>query len=129
MLQISPESQVTRLFAVVFIPCSVMVVAELFGRLIYVYLEKRALEAELEFLNRRMTLADFNTMDVDKNGSVTYDEFIRFFLVTMGKVKEEDMDHLKQLYEKFDANHDGTLQIDDLVLMAKGNNDADILEF
>ncbi len=71
-----PESQKTRLFAVLFIPCSVMVMAELFGRLIKVYLERKAHEAEEEFLNRRMTLADFNRMDIDQNGSVTYGMFM-----------------------------------------------------
>jgi Ca2+-binding EF-hand superfamily protein len=109
-----------------------MIIAELFGRLIRVYLERKAHEAEEEFLNRRMTLADFNRMDVDKNGSVTYDEFIKFFLVTMGKVKEDEMDRMKELYDSFDVNNDGTLQVDDLVMMAKGKNDGNIgsiLEF
>ncbi len=100
-----------------------MITAELFGRLIAVYVERKTHEAEQEFLSRRMTLADFNNMDTDKNGSVTYDEFIKFFLVQMGKVQEEEMDRLKQLYDKFDVNNDGTIQIDDLVLMAKGPDD------
>ena len=97
-----------------------MIMAELFGRMIGVYLEKKAHEAEDEFLNRRMTLADFDRMDVDKNGSVTYDEFIKFFLVTMGRVKEKEMDRMKELFDKFDVNSDGTLQLDDLVALAKG---------
>ncbi len=39
----------------------------------------------------------------------------------MGKVKEEDMDRLKELYDEFDVNNDGTLQVDDLIEMAQGN--------
>ena len=108
-----------RLFAVIFIPFSVVVVAELFGRLIGVYLERKTHEAEDEFLSRRMTLEDFNRMDTDQDGSVTYDEFIKFFLVQMGKVEEQEMDRLKQLYDKFDVNNDGSIQLDDLILMAK----------
>lgn len=96
-----------------------MIIAELFRRLIAVYLERRTHEAEEEFLSRRMTLEDFQCMDVDRNGSVTYDEFIRFFLVQMGKVKEEEMDRLKQLYDKFDVDNDGSIQHHDLILMAR----------
>ena len=121
---VTPESQEARLFAVLFIPSSVMIVAELFNRFIAVYLQRKTQECEEEFLNRRMTLADFHRMDVDGNGLVTYDEFIRFFLVAMGKVKEEDMDRLKTLYDKFDANGDGDIQIADLIMIAKGQNET-----
>lgn len=121
-----PESQQSKLFAVLLIPSSVMVIAELFNRLIAVYLKRRADECEEEFLNRRMTLADFHQMDVDNSGTVTYDEFIKFFLVTMGKVKEEDMDRLKNLYDKFDANGDGDIQIEDLIMIAEENKKVTI---
>ncbi len=94
--------------------------AELFAKLIGVYLGRKAHEAEEDYLNHRMTLNDFDRMDTNKDGSVTYDEFVKFFLVQMGKVKEEEMDRLKELYDKFDVNNDGSIQIDDLVLMANG---------
>lgn len=118
--QVYPDNPQSKLCAIIFIPFAVMTIAEVVGRVIGVYLERKAIESEEEFLSRRMTLADFNSMDVDSDGSVTYDEFIKFFLVSMGKVKEEDMDRLKLLYDSFDVNNDGSLQVDDLILMAKG---------
>lgn len=97
-----------------------MITAHFFGRLINVYLQRKAIEAEEEFLSRRMTVADFKCMDTDQDGSVTYDEFIRFFLVQLGKVQPGEMDRLKELYDKFDVNNDGSIQMNDLILMAKG---------
>ncbi len=96
-----------------------MIMAQFLGSFINVYLERKAIEAEEEFLSRNMTEADFKCMDTDEDGTVTYDEFISFFLVKMGRVQPEELDRLKDLYNQFDVNNDGSIQMDDLVLMAK----------
>jgi len=95
------------------------VTAETFGRLTGVYLGIKAEEVELEFMNQTMTAEDLEKMDTDGDGEVTQQEFLRFMLVSMGKVTHDDMDRLKELFEQLDANHDGCLQLDDLILLAK----------
>jgi hypothetical protein len=90
------------------------------------FLEKKALEAEEEFLQRRITMADFYHMDVDESGSVTYDEFIKFILVKMNKVRSEEMDRLKELFDSFDENNCGTVEMDRLSLKAKTNGESSV---
>jgi Ca2+-binding EF-hand superfamily protein len=96
--------------------------AETFGRLTGVFLKHKSDQAEREFLNRRLTSADLEVMDRNTDGKVDYEEFVRFMLVSMGKVTMEDMDRLKGLYEDLDVDHDGSLQINDLILMANSEN-------
>ena len=79
-------------------------------------------QAEREFLNRRFTQADLDAMDRDCNGEVDYEEFVRFMLVSMGKVTMEDMDRLKSVYDALDVDHDGSLQLNDLILMAQSES-------
>ena len=93
--------------------------ADTFGRLTGVFLKHKTDQAEREFLNRRFTQADLHAMDRDSNGEVDYEEFVRFMLVSMGKVSMEDMDRLKAVYDALDVDHDGSLQLNDLILMAQ----------
>jgi len=115
---IAPRTEAMRLFCVFFIPYAVGVTAELFGRMTGVYLRFKREEAENEFLNSRLTLADIDRMDRNGDGIVVKDEFMRFFLVSMGKVSHEELDRLEVLFEKLDASHDGKLSIDDLLTMS-----------
>ena len=93
--------------------------AEIFGRLTGVFLKYKTDQAERDFLNRRFTKADLDAMDRNSNGEVDYEEFVRFMLVSMGKVTMEDMDRLKSVYDALDVDHDGSLKLDDLILMAR----------
>lgn len=115
---IAPRTESMRMFCVFFIPFAVGVTAELFGRLTGVYLRFKREEAENEFLNSRLTLADIDRMDRNGDSIVVKDEFMRFFLVSMGKVTHEELDRLEALFEKLDASHDGKLSIDDLLAMS-----------
>ena len=108
-----------KIFAIFFIPLSVAIMADTFGRLTGVFLKHKTDQAEREFLNRRFTQADLHAMDRDSNGEVDYEEFVRFMLVSMGKVSMEDMDRLKAVYDALDVDHDGSLQLNDLILMAQ----------
>jgi Ca2+-binding EF-hand superfamily protein len=115
---VAPRTESMRLFCVFFIPFAVGVTAELFGRMTGVYLKYKREEAENEFLNSRLTLADIDRMDRNGDGIVVKDEFMRFFLVSMGKVTHEELDRLEALFQKLDASHDGKLSIDDLLAMS-----------
>jgi len=116
---VTPQTQNMKLFCVFFIPCAVGVTAELFGRITGVYLSYKADQAEQEFMSHRLTQADIVRMDVDGDGIVTNREFIRFMLVSMGKVSHKELDDLQALFTKLDVVHDGSLHIGDLMAMAK----------
>lgn len=115
---VTPESQSMRLFAVFFIPVAVGLMADIFGRLIGVYVKAKAVEVEDEFLSRRMNLIDFIEMDIDGDGQVTKEEFLCFMLISMGKVSKEDLEKLNDLYQKLDEDNSGHLDLDDLLIMA-----------
>jgi potassium channel subfamily K len=117
---IVPETQRMKLFAIVYVPLSVALMAGIIGKITGVHLRRKALKDEYEFLNREMTKTDFELMDEDNDGEVTYEEFLTFMLVSMGKVDMEDMNRMKDLYEKLDTNGDGSIQLDDLMYCALG---------
>jgi len=110
---VAPETESMRLFAVIFIPFSVGLLATTFGRLTSVVLAHKAAKAENLFLRRKMTQIDFKAMDVDDDKTVNYEEFITFMLVSMGKVDHEDMIELRQIFNGLCAGK-GVLTIEDL---------------
>jgi Ca2+-binding EF-hand superfamily protein len=75
-------------------------------------------DAENDFLSSRLTLADIDRMDRDGDGVVVKEEFLRFFLVSMGKISHEELDKLEALFERLDATRDGHLSPNDLVEMS-----------
>jgi len=110
---IAPETRSMRLFAVIFIPFSVGLLATTFGNVTSVILTHKHAIAEREFLSRTMTETDFGIMDADDDGHVSYEEFITFMLVSMGKVDHEDMIQLKDVYHNMSKKGD-SLSIHDL---------------
>ncbi len=77
-----------------------------------------AKENERKFLDRELTVKDIKQMDVEGNGAVSYNEFLVFMLVTMGKVESTDIQQLEQLYQKLDRDHNGDLTVQDLIAKA-----------
>ena len=75
-----PDLQLTRLFAVVFLPFAVVLLAKVLGGITGLWMEGRADEAEQEFLRRELTLADLTTMDTNSDGRVSFSEFLSFML-------------------------------------------------
>jgi len=120
---VSPSSPQMRLLSLVFIPLAVISLGEVLGRIAGVFIRKNTLQAEREFMSRRMTLDDLEAMDVDKNGEVDQFEFLTFMLGSMQKVEPEMMMDLKDLFERLDVNGSGTIQKEDLVLMAQKKRD------
>ena len=84
-------------------------------------MDKKANEAEKEFLNRTLTLEDLKKMDFGGDGSVNYQEFLVFMLTAMGKVSEEDLQEIEVLFHKLDVDDDGLLEVTDVVAMAYGD--------
>ena len=65
-------------------------------------------------------------MDEDGDGSVQMGEFLSFMLVAMQKVSAEEIEELKELFRTLDADGGGTLQKEDLMILAKRKSGQNI---
>jgi len=111
---IVPTTDTTKLMAILFIPLSVAVMADFFGRITTTIIEHKATIRESEFYNRKFTNVDFEAMDVNDDGQVSETEFFTFMLVSMGKVNHDDMVQLACIYKSLDKDGDGRLTMNDL---------------
>lgn len=116
---LSPQREGTRLFGVIFLPLAVVVLGKVLGGVATTYIDRKTRKAEKDFLNRELTLADLAVMDDDGDGSVEIGEFLSFMLVAMQKVTAEDIAELKELFRSLDADGGGTLQKEDLMILAQ----------
>ncbi len=117
---ISPQNQFSRVIATLYLPFCVAIMAWILGEFSGIYIKNRAEKLENEFLNRELTNKDLHEMDTDDNRSVSYGEFLAFMLEVMGKVEKEDMEQIKNLYTRLDADHSGSLTVGDLYRKAYG---------
>lgn len=51
----------------------------------------------------------FNAADVNKDGSVNYEEFIKFLANPRKKLSQADLDALRAIFDRFDGDKDGLL--------------------
>jgi len=121
---ISPQRQETRLIAVFYLPLCVGVMAKILGKFSSIYMKRKAQETERDFLNRELTVKDIKHMSGEGDSSVSYNEFLTFMLVTMGKVERTDIEQLERLYQKLDRDHNGSLEVQDLISKANGHSIA-----
>ena len=120
----SPQYQSTRLIAVFYLPYCVAAMTQVLGKLSGIYVKRKAEASEKEFLNRSLTAKDIKEMDDSGDGKVSYDEFLTFMLVTMGKVEISDIQQIESLYEKLDKDKSKSLDIHDLVSLAYGPSNS-----
>lgn len=117
---IAPSNTWMRLITVIYLPGCVVVMAKSFASLTSVYLIHKARAAEQEYFNRNLSETDFESIDIEGEGNVGYDEFLVFMLVAMGKVTPEEIQKMEELYQRLDADSDGNLKVEDLFTMAYG---------
>jgi len=119
---ISPKNKWTRLFSVIYLPFCVLLMARIIGNVSGIYLQRKVQRSELDYMkNRYLSISDLSHMDQmygDGNGKVTYDEFLTFMLVTMGKVEHNDINILRELYRKLDKDRSGELSSRDVFSLA-----------
>ena len=111
---LQPSSVATRGIAVVWIPLAVAMLGKFLGQVAGIYLERRNDAVEQRFLARAMTLSDVRRMDTDRDGRVSPEEFMCYMLLALQKVKQEDIDEIRALFDKFDKDNDGDIDKDDL---------------
>mmetsp|Transcript_20489 Transcript_20489/g.26885 ORF Transcript_20489/g.26885 Transcript_20489/m.26885 type:complete len:103 (-) Transcript_20489:132-440(-) len=81
-------------------------------------------------MDRDFTIKDLMEMDADKDGKVHRGEFILYSLLAMGKVEQEDVDELKEVFDRLDKDNNGTLDRADILspnLLTKDPNSRRLL--
>ena len=117
----TPQTQTDKVFCIFFYPLAVCVFGEVLARIAGVYMQRRRVAAEKEFLHQALTLCDLRKMDADQDGSVSKEEFICYMLVALQKVDQEVIDDLREIFDKFDTTGSGTLEKSDLIKRTKKN--------
>ena len=122
---VTAKSQVLRLFMVFFLPVGVATFGEMLSRIAAVYIDRKNRVARKKFLQRSLTLCDIESMDEDNNGDVSREEFVSFMLVALQKVTEADIAELRRVFHSLDVDSSGTINKQDLVVMAQRRKEQD----
>jgi hypothetical protein len=117
----SPQEPLARLCSVFALPMAVAVFCEVLGRIAGSYLDYKMEMQEEAFLNRQLTKADLDNMDVNKDGEVCWGEFLSFMLVAMQKVDENDVAQLREVFDRLDVTKTGFLDKNDLRIIVQQN--------
>lgn len=119
---LSPQLPGTRIAALFYLPLCVSTLAQIFSMITSSFLDRKAEEAEQDFFNRTMNLDDLKRMDIGGDGKVNKDEFLIFMLVAMGKVNEESIEEIMELFDHLDKDDDGCLGVSDIIARAYGDD-------
>lgn len=114
---VTPQTQMGRLLAVVFIPLSVISLGEVIASCVAHLNARAAAKAEKDFLRREITFDDLEYLDVNDDGKVCQLDFITFMLLAMQKVDRKTMKDLKSLFKALDAGKTGFIEKEDLILL------------
>lgn len=112
---LSIHGQVARGVCIVALPLMVAIVCEVLSRMAGAYLQYKVEQEEAKFLNRRLTVQDLIHMDDNEDGEVEWAEFVSFMLQAMGKVQANDIEQLREIFDKLDTSGDGVLSKEDLL--------------
>lgn len=116
---VAPALPSMRLLSLLFIPASVAVVGQILGQIAGSRLKREARIAEKKFLERELALSDLEEMDDDGDGQVSEADFISFMLLAMGKADKRSIVEIRKLFAKLDRDDSGTLDRNDLLLIAE----------
>jgi hypothetical protein len=115
----SPTNNAAKIFSLVFIPVSVAGAGELLSGVALSWVRRRQRELFEQQLKRDLTIEQLRLMDTDKDEKITKDEYVRFMLVQMGLVQEEELEELSEQFDRLDLTGSGYLDKEDLKLMAE----------
>lgn len=113
---ITPDSTITKIGCIIFLPLVVAVMGEFLTHIAGVYLNRQNHNSEMEFMSRCLTMQDLKNMDLTHDGRVSEHEFLVCMLMTLHKVKMEDIQEIEDLFRKLDTDGNGYLEPRDLWL-------------
>jgi len=115
----SPKRQVTRLWAILFIPFAVAAGGEILGTVASAFLEHRRARVYNELAHKDLTMEHLKEMDMNGDGEVSRLEYMEFMLVEMKIVEPSVLAELNQQFDRLDMTMTDSLTKDDLIAMAR----------
>lgn len=113
---LSPNTTLSRLLAIFFIPFSVFSLASIFGAVAAFSVERKAKEGQESILQRGFRMSDLDLMDKDRDGQISELEFVEFMLLSTDKVEKEFLDRLHAQFRSLDRDGSGMLDRSDIVM-------------
>ena len=116
---VTPQRQWTKLFAVLFIPLAVGAMGHFLGTVANFIMDQRIRVHHKRLWRHELTLEDLRAMSTSPDGTVTEIDFLVFMLQAMKKVDSDLIEKIREHFHNLDLTHSGTLEREDLELMAK----------
>jgi len=120
------KTQAARIFAVFFIPLSVAATGEILSQIAVSTVKRRQREVYEHQLKDSLTVEHLDAMDFARDGKVSREEYVSFMLIEMGFVTKEELDTLHNQFDRLDLSRSGYLDGEDLKLMAKLRENAEV---
>ncbi|TKY53932.1 Two-pore potassium channel 1 [Spatholobus suberectus] len=103
------STTIGRAFAVFWILSSTICLAQSFAYLAELYTEERQKSLVKMVLERKLSLFDLEAADLDGDHVVSATEFVLYKLKEMGKINQEDILIVMDIFRKLDFDKSGTL--------------------
>jgi len=110
----SPTTQAMRLVAVIYVPLSVGGTAFIFAKVSAIYIDRKATKAKEEFVSRGISRKEFDKIDKDKSGGLTFDEYAIFMLQAMELLDPKEVELLRNEFDSHDKNGNGIVELQEL---------------
>ena len=121
---LAPSTRAGRLAAVVVIPMAVAAAGEILSAVGLALVERRQKKIYATQLNKGLTVDHLKAMDIDEDGKVEREEYVLFMLMEMGLVNRKEVEELREQFDRLDVTRTGSLDPDDLILMANLKNET-----
>lgn len=116
---ITVNEEGSKIFLILYIPFSVIIVAGAIGQVASIELEKKAEEKRLKLLSRKLDFDLLRELDTDGSG-VDVNTFLIAMLQQTDKVdKKVDIDPWLKKFKELDADGSGSLDQEDIALLEK----------
>ncbi|KAJ0399790.1 hypothetical protein ATCC90586_009830 [Pythium insidiosum] len=104
---LSPKSEAARIYAIFYLPLSVVSVAHAIGSIIEEIGRRRVMKSKI-------SMKELLAMDSDGDGKVSKLEYLSYMLVKLGKADQDDIDGILAQFNKLDKDGSGELDKEDL---------------